>query len=90
MKLKVKLTLEEATKAQKWSRVTALLFLTSLLDGVGGQLQAPAVLLPGKTRYPLYKKLVGPQGRTGRVRKFLPPPGFDSRTVQSVESGYTD
>jgi hypothetical protein len=31
------------------------LSLTSALDGVGGQHHAPAALLPGKTRYPLYR-----------------------------------
>jgi hypothetical protein len=29
-----------------------------------------------KTRYPLYRRLGGPQGRSGRVRKISPPPGF--------------
>jgi hypothetical protein len=30
---------------------------------------------PGKeTRYPLYRRLGGPQGRSGRVRKISPPP----------------
>ena len=33
---------------------------------------------------------VGPQGRSGRVRKISPPPGFDPRTVQPVASRYTD
>ena len=32
--------------------------------------------LPGKTRYPLYRRLGGPQGRSGRVRKILPPTGI--------------
>ena len=41
--------------------------------GVGGQRHAPAALPPGKTRYPLYKSLVGPQDRSGRVRKISPP-----------------
>jgi hypothetical protein len=46
---------------------------------------------PGKeTRYPLYRRLGGPQGRTGRVRKISPRPGFDPRTVQPVSSRYTD
>jgi hypothetical protein len=45
---------------------------------VGGQHHAPADLPPGKTRYPLYRKLGGPQGRSGRVRKISPQPGFDS------------
>jgi hypothetical protein len=34
-------------------------------------------LYPGKeTRYPLYRKLGGPQGRSGRVRKIWPSPRF--------------
>ena len=33
----------------------------------------PAALSPGKTRYPLYRRLGGPQGRSGRVRKISPP-----------------
>ena len=39
---------------------------------VGGQRHAPAALPPGKTRYPLYRRLGGPQGRSGRVRKICP------------------
>jgi hypothetical protein len=53
---------------------------------VGGQHHAPAALPPGKTRYPLYRRLGGPQGRSGRVRKISPPPGFDLRTVQPIAS----
>jgi hypothetical protein len=56
-------------------------FLTSALEGMGGQHHAPAALPPGKTRYPLYRRLGGSQGRSGRVRKISPPPGFDLRTV---------
>jgi hypothetical protein len=47
-------------------------------------------LPPWKTRYPLYRRLGGPQGRSGHVRKISPPPGFDPRTVQPVASSYTD
>jgi hypothetical protein len=36
------------------------------------------------TRYPLYSRLGGPQGRSERMRKISPPPGFEPRTVQSV------
>ena len=46
--------------------------------GVGGQRHAPAALPPGKTRYPLYRSLGGPQGRSGRVRKISPPTGIRS------------
>ena len=41
---------------------------------MGGQRHAPAALLPGKTQFPLYRRLGGPQGRSGRVRKISPPP----------------
>jgi hypothetical protein len=41
-------------------------------------------LPPGKTRYPLYRLLGGPQGRSGQVRKSSPQPGFDPRTVYPV------
>jgi hypothetical protein len=58
--------------------------------GVGGQRHAPAALPPGKTRYPLYTKLDGPQGRSGQLWKISPPPGFDPRNVQHVASRYTD
>jgi hypothetical protein len=57
---------------------------------VGGQLHAPAALPPGMTRYPLYRRLGGPKGRSGRVRKISPPPAFDPQTVQPVASRYTD
>ena len=55
--------------------------------GVGGQRHAPAALPP---RYPLYRRLGRPQGRSGRVRKISPPQGFDPRTVQIVASRYAD
>ena len=65
--------------------------MTSALKmGVGVQHHAPAALPPGKTRYPLYRRLVGPQGWSGRVRKISSSPGIDPRTVQPVASRYTD
>ena len=45
---------------------------------------------PIYTRYPLYRRLGGPQGRYVRVRKISSPPGFDPLTVQPVASRYTD
>jgi hypothetical protein len=71
-------------------RYSSTLSLTSTLDGVGGQRYAPAVLPPRKTRYPPYRRLVGPQGRSGRVRKTSPLPRFDPWTVQPVASRHTD
>ena len=58
--------------------------------GVGGQRHAPAALPAEKTCYPLYRRLDGPQGRSGQVRKISPPPGFYPRTVQPVARRYTD
>ena len=54
-------------------RDSSTLSLTSALDRMGGQRHAPAALPPGKTRYPLYSGLGGPQGRSGRVQKISPP-----------------
>ena len=47
-------------------------------------------LPPGKKRDPFYRRLGGPQGRSGQVRKISSLPGFDPRTVQPVASRYTD
>jgi hypothetical protein len=58
--------------------------------GLGVQRHSLATLPPGKTRYPLYRRLGVPQERSGRVRKISPPPGFDPRTIQPVASRYTD
>ena len=65
--------------------------MTTALEGGEGLASRPGRYLPpGKTRYPLYRRLGGPQGRSGQVRKTSPPPGFDPRTVQPVASRYTD
>ena len=50
----------------------------------------PLFTPPGKTRYPLYRRLGGPQSRSGQVGKISSPPGFDSHYVQPVVSRYTD
>ena len=63
---------------------------TSALGGGGWSAPRPDRFTPGKeSRYPLYRRLGGPQGWFGRVRKISPPPGFDPRTVQVVASDYT-
>ena len=62
-------------------RYSYTLSLTSALDWVIGQ--RPGHFSPGKeTRYPLHRRLGGPQDRSGRVRKISPPPGFDPRTLE--------
>jgi hypothetical protein len=73
------------------SRDIALLFHDhGTRRGWGVSVTPRPLYTPGKTRYPLYRRLGGPQGRTGQVWKISPPPGFDSRTVQPVASRYTD
>jgi hypothetical protein len=58
--------------------------------GVGCHRHAQAALPPGNTRYSLCRRLGGPQGRSGRVRKISPTLGFDPRAVQPAESRYID
>jgi hypothetical protein len=55
---------------------------------VGGHGHAPDASPAVKTRYPLYRRLGEPQGRSGQVRNISPPPGFYPRTVQPVRSRY--
>jgi len=57
------ITGHEVSKEEK--RYSSTLSLTSALDGVGSQRHAPAALSLGKTRYPLYRRLSGPQSRSG-------------------------
>jgi hypothetical protein len=40
---------------------------------MGGRRHGPTALPQGKIRYPSYRRLGGPQGRSGRVRKNLAP-----------------
>ena len=70
---------------------SSTLFLTSALEGDEGSASRPGrTLPPGKTRYPLYRRLCGPQGPSGQVRKISPAPGFDPRNFQPVDSRYND
>ena len=64
--------------------------MTTALEGGEWSAAHPGrALPPGKTWYPLYRKLGGPQGRSGRAEN-LAPPGFDPWTVQPVVSRYID
>ena len=57
---------------------------------MGDQRRAPAALPPGKTWYPLYRSLGGPQAWSEQVQKISPPPGSDPRTFNPVASRYTN
>ena len=97
VKVKIKCTLVQTLRlctgrtAHRGSRGIALLFLDHGTRRDEGSASRPGLSLPsGMIRYPLYRRLVKPQGRSGQVRKISPPPGFDPRTVQPVTSRYTD
>jgi hypothetical protein len=56
--------------------IVPLCFHTSVLEGGEGSASRPGRFLPpGKTRYPLSRRLGGPQGRSGQVRKISPHRG---------------
>ena len=40
--------------------------------------------LQARDPYSLHRRLVEPQGLSGRMQKFSPPTGFDPRTVQPI------
>jgi len=76
--------------AQRVGRGIALLFMTAALEGGEWSATRPGrTLHSGKTRYPFYRRLGGPQGRSGRAENLVPA-GIRSRTVQPVVSHYTD
>ena len=93
----VKFTLVQALRpctghrARRGSRGIALHFHDhGTRRGWGVSVTPKPIFTPGKTRYLLYRRLGGPQGRSGQVRKISPPPAFDPRTFQPVASRYTD
>jgi hypothetical protein len=64
--------------------------MTTALEGGEWSAARPCrTLPPGRTRYPFYRRLGGPQGRSERA-EILVPTGIRSRTVQPVVSRYTD
>jgi hypothetical protein len=74
-------------KAQRRSRSIIAVSLASVLCGGGWLISRLGRFTPtNETRYPLCKRLGGPQGKSGRVRRILSPPGFEPRTVQPIAS----
>ena len=95
--VKVKVTLVQALRlcpgrtAHRGSRSVTLPFHDQgARRGEGSASRPGRSLPPGKTRYPFYRRLGGPQDRSGLVRKISPPPRFDPRTVQPVASCYSN
>ena len=76
--------------AQRVGRVIVLLFHDrGTRRGEWSAAGPDRTLPPGKTRYPFYRRLGGPQGRSIRAEN-LDPTGIRSRTVQPLVSRYTD
>jgi len=60
--------------------------MTAALEGGEWSAACPGrTLPPGKTRYPLYRRLGGPQGRSGRAENLVST-GIRSRIVQLIVS----
>jgi len=75
---------------EEW-RYIFTLSLTSALDEDGWSTPCTVRFTPGEmTRCSLCTNLGGLEGRSGRVRKMSPPPGFDPWIVQPVASRCTD
>jgi hypothetical protein len=79
-----------ATGCCKFGVERVLSWRTTLEGGEGSASRPGRSLPPGKIRYPLYRRLGGPQGRSGQVQKVSPSPELDAQTVQPVASRYTD
>ena len=76
--------------AQRVGRGIALLFHDrGTSRGEWSAARSGRTLPPGKTRYPFYRRLGGPQGRSGRAENLVPT-GIRSRTVQNVVCHYTN
>ena len=85
VKVKVKVTLVHAMRlctgrtAHRGSRGIALpLHDHGTRRGEGSASRPGRSLPPGKTRYPWYIRLGGPQGRSGQMRKISPSTGIRS------------
>jgi len=73
------------------SRGIALLFLGPRHSRLGwrGQPNAPAASTLGKDPVPIYRRLDGPQDRSGRAENLVPT-GIRFWTVHPAVSRYTD
>jgi len=73
-----------------WLEVELYSSMTAGLEGGEWSAACPGrTLPPGKTRYPFYRRLGGPQGLSGRAENLVPT-GIRLRTVQPVVSHYAN
>ena len=86
---KVKFSRYRPGVAQRVGRGIALLFHDrGTRRGEWSAARPGRTLHPENTRYPLYRSLGGPQGRSGGVENLVPT-GIRSRAIQPVVSRYT-
>jgi len=90
VKVKVKFSRYRPGVAQRVGRDIALLFHDrgTRRGWVVSSTPRPH-FTPGKTRYPFYRRLGWPRGRSRRAENLVPT-GIRSRTIQPVVSRYTD
>jgi len=63
--------------------------MTVALEGVEWSAARPGhTLPPGKTRYPFYRRLGGPQGRSGRAENLVPTGIFFKIEVRLFQYPY--
>jgi len=75
--------------AQRVGRVIAVFFHDhGTRRGEWSAVRPSRTLSPGKTRYPFYRMLGGPQGQSGQAENLVPT-GIRSWTMQPVVSRYT-
>jgi hypothetical protein len=90
VKVKVKFSCYRPVLAQKVDRGIALLFHDrGTRRGEWSAARPGRTLPPGKSQYPLCRRLGGPKCRSGRAENLVPI-GIRSRNVQPVFSRYTD
>ena len=90
IKVKVKWSRYRPGVAQRVGRGIALLFHDrGTRRGERSAGRPGRTLPPGKTRYPFYRRLGGPQGRSGRAENLVHT-GIRSRTVQPLVGRYSD
>jgi hypothetical protein len=88
VRVKVKYTLEDP---EGELGLSPILSLTSALNGGRCKTPHPRRVTTGKEhRYPFYRRLGGPQDRSGWERKVSLQPGFDTPTVRSVSNRSND
>ena len=90
IKVKVKCSRYRSGVAQRVGRGIALLLHDrGTRRGEWSAARPGRTLPPGNTGYSFYRRLGGPQGRSGRAENLFPT-GIRSRTIQPVISRYTD